>query len=631
MKRTLPRHLSCAHPAVRAATGMAICRCFLWAACGLPAELGVICTLIRSLPQARTSVSGHASSAPWRWGFAPHRNGTPLRHLQKDNWLALCPGGARPPAPPWQTKVPPTQTRPCSGRKLERSFETAWELQHLHIAGHHGLNLRRPGAGNPASPVGCSEVAGRWQAAGRIGSNSVSPPIAPLPLILEADRIGSFRLHQCPCTGYFIRQQNGPRFACRPCHDMASRGFSPPTKGPPAKPSPRLNETLCRRCTRSCSTICFCFSPRNQHVQCGCGRSADLAPVTRSLGVAAAGFLACLPPILERLENARARRSAPPAGDGPRGCRKWPTTARRHQPAEVHAFWLHNSAARTWIGRATAGPLCLFAQGDHWFPGANCRCARSRRFWKAQLLAVAAATSPLGPSRFQKPPAPPDAAVGGSPSPLLATATDESPKTILGLPLCVGQRTPSATWPDAHRPGLAWPGRGQGAGAPRRGRHATKPMGGRSAPPARRPPQWCSAPAPGFADRPGSHLAPIQRGVASGSQARGTRYSATHWRRRHRPGQAQGRGRPGNQGSWPVVSARSQAHHDPLAQTRLWAHAVRLPLCGPPESTRVTWAWGRAHRPGLVLENRRCCRHRISAECRWAVAAAAACQGQRLS
>jgi predicted aldo/keto reductase-like oxidoreductase len=226
-------------------------------------------------------------------------------------------------------------------------------------------------------------VAQRWQAEGRVGHIGFSTHAALSEILeaIETDAFSYINLHW-----YYIRQDNGPAIEAARAHDMGVFLISPTDKGGHLhSPSERLLE-LCAPLHPIVFNDLFCLSHPGVHtLSLGAARPSDL-----DLHLQAVDLLPraseLLPPILERLENAR--REA--LGDAwlnswQDGLPDWPDT-----PGQINLpvlLWLH-TLLEAWdlegFGRARYG---LLGQGGHWFPGRNAD-ALDTEVREAELLAA---------------------------------------------------------------------------------------------------------------------------------------------------------------------------------------------------------------------------------------------------
>ena len=264
-----------------------------------------------------------------------------------------------------QTKVPPHEDPAAFEAELALSFERL-AVERVDLLAIHGLNLAEH-VEQTLRPGGCLEVARRWQAEGRIGAVGFSTH-APLPLILEAiatDRFDYINLHW-----YFIRQDNRPAIEAATAHDMGVFLISPTDKGGHLHtPSERIQE-LCAPLHPIVFNDLFCLSAPGAHtISVGAARPEDF-----DLHLQAVELLpqasALLPPILERLEQAR-RDALGEAwlASWDQGLPAWQDT-----PGQINLptlLWLHN-LIEAWDLKAYArARYGLLGSGGHWFPGAN--------------------------------------------------------------------------------------------------------------------------------------------------------------------------------------------------------------------------------------------------------------------
>ena len=284
-----------------------------------------------------------------------------------------------------QTKIPPCEDPARFEQELitsVRRLRLADRDERIELLSIHGINNREL-LEHTLRPGGCLEVAQRWQAEGRVGHIGFSTHAA-LGEILEAiatDAFSYINLHW-----YYIRQDNAPAIEAARAHDMGVFLISPTDKGGHLHtPSQRLLE-LCAPLHPIVFNDLFCLSdPRVHTLSLGAARPSDL-----DLHLQAVALLPratqLLPPILERLDNAR--REA--LGDAwlsswPQGLPDWSET-----PGEINLpvlLWLH-TLLEAWdlesFGRARYG---LLGHGGHWFPGRNAD-ALDDTVSEAELLAV---------------------------------------------------------------------------------------------------------------------------------------------------------------------------------------------------------------------------------------------------
>ena len=284
-----------------------------------------------------------------------------------------------------QTKIPPTADPAQFEQELQTSVERlrlAERDERIDLLSIHGINNREL-LEYTLRPGGCLEVAQRWQAEGRVGHIGFSTHAA-LSEILEAidtDAFSYINLHW-----YFIRQDNAPAIEAARARDMGVFLISPTDKGGHLHtPSQRLLE-LCAPLHPIVFNDLFCLSHPEVHtLSLGAARPSDLDRHLEAVALLPRAA-ELLPPIVERLENAR--RGA--LGDAwlnswSQGLPDWSET-----PGEINLpvlLWLH-TLLEAWdlesFGRARYG---LLGHGGHWFPGRNAD-ALDDTVSEAELLAV---------------------------------------------------------------------------------------------------------------------------------------------------------------------------------------------------------------------------------------------------
>ena len=285
-----------------------------------------------------------------------------------------------------QTKVPPQADADAFEAELATSFERL-AVERIDLLSLHGINLPEH-LEHSLRPGGCLAVVRRWQREGRIGAIGFSTH-GPLPLILDAiasDAFDYLNLHW-----YYIRQQNRAALAAAAAHDMGVFVISPTDKGGHLHtPSPRLLE-LCAPLHPIVFNDLFCLSARLGGVPAVHTLSVGAAvPTDLDRHLQAVALLEqaprLLPPILERLEHARAEAlGADWLASWEQGLPPWQDT-----PGQINLpvlLWLHN-LLQAWdldsFARARYG---LLGNGGHWFPGANAD-RLDAEVSESQLLAV---------------------------------------------------------------------------------------------------------------------------------------------------------------------------------------------------------------------------------------------------
>lgn len=289
-----------------------------------------------------------------------------------------------------QTKLPPDPDPDEFERQLALSVERLGlegRGERLDLLGLHGINTAEL-LEQTLRPGGCLAVARRWQAAGRVGHIGLSTH-APLPLILEA--IGSGGFDYINLHWYFIRQDNSPALEAARAQDMGVFVISPTDKGGHLHtPAPRFR-ALCEPLHPIVFNDLFCLSAPGIHtISVGAARPSDL-----DLHLEAAALLPqasqLLPPILERLEDARQQALDPRwLATWRQGLPDWEST-----PGGINVpvlLWLHNLLEAWGLEEYCRARYRLLGEGSHWFPGENADGLDTRV--SEQELRAALAASP---------------------------------------------------------------------------------------------------------------------------------------------------------------------------------------------------------------------------------------------
>lgn len=315
-----------------------------------------------------------------------------------------------------QTKVPPQADPEAFEAELALSFERLGlgnGSGRVDLLAIHGINLPEH-LEHTLRPGGCLEVVRRWQAAGRIGAVGFSTH-GSLPLILAAidsDAFDYINLHW-----YFIRQDNRAAIDAAIAHDMGVFVISPTDKGGHLhNPSSKLLQ-LCAPLHPIVFNDLFCLSAAGIHtISVGAARPSDL-----HLHLQAVELLpqaeALLPPILERLEQARCEALGEAwLSTWSEGLPAWQDTPGQMNLATL--LWLHNLLEAWDLQSYAKARYGLLGAGSHWFPGANAD-ALDASVSEAELLAVLAAS----PWRHRIPAVLRDlrSRIGGQPSQRLMT------------------------------------------------------------------------------------------------------------------------------------------------------------------------------------------------------------------
>ncbi|MCP9829794.1 aldo/keto reductase [Synechococcus sp. HJ21-Hayes] len=288
-----------------------------------------------------------------------------------------------------QTKVPPQADPEAFEAELALSFERLGlgnGSGRVDLLAIHGINLPEH-LEHTLRPGGCLEVVRRWQAAGRIGAVGFSTH-GSLPLILAAidsDAFDYINLHW-----YFIRQDNRAAIDAAIAHDMGVFVISPTDKGGHLhNPSSKLLQ-LCAPLHPIVFNDLFCLSAAGIHtISVGAARPSDL-----HLHLQAVELLpqaeALLPPILERLEQARCEALGEAwLSTWSEGLPAWQDTPGQMNLATL--LWLHNLLEAWDLQSYAKARYGLLGAGSHWFPGANAD-ALDASVSEAELLAVLAAS-----------------------------------------------------------------------------------------------------------------------------------------------------------------------------------------------------------------------------------------------
>ncbi len=317
-----------------------------------------------------------------------------------------------------QTKVPPQADPEAFEAELALSFERLGlgnGSGRVDLLAIHGINLPEH-LEHTLRPGGCLEVVRRWQAAGRIGAVGFSTH-GSLPLILAAidsDAFDYINLHW-----YFIRQDNRAAIDAAIAHDMGVFVISPTDKGGHLhNPSSTLLQ-LCAPLHPIVFNDLFCLSAAGIHtISVGAARPSDL-----HLHLQAVELLpqaeALLPPILERLEQARCEALGEAwLSTWSEGLPAWQDTPGQMNLATL--LWLHNLLEAWDLQSYAKARYGLLGAGSHWFPGANAD-ALDASVSEAELLAVLAAS----PWRHRIPAVLRDlrSRIGGQPSQRLMTGS----------------------------------------------------------------------------------------------------------------------------------------------------------------------------------------------------------------
>ena len=317
-----------------------------------------------------------------------------------------------------QTKVPPQADSEAFEAELALSFERLGlgnGSGRVDLLAIHGINLPEH-LEHTLRPGGCLEVVRRWQAAGRIGAVGFSTH-GSLPLILAAidsDAFDYINLHW-----YFIRQDNRAAIDAAIAHDMGVFVISPTDKGGHLhNPSSKLLQ-LCAPLHPIVFNDLFCLSAAGIHtISVGAARPSDLHLHLQAVELLPQAA-ALLPPILERLEQARCEALGEAwLSTWSEGLPAWQDTPGQMNLATL--LWLHNLLEAWDLQSYAKARYGLLGAGSHWFPGANAD-ALDASVSEAELLAVLAAS----PWRHRIPAVLRDlrSRIGGQPSQRLMTGS----------------------------------------------------------------------------------------------------------------------------------------------------------------------------------------------------------------